>query len=58
MDRKQIVVLRENKEGDSRISDGISCVWQMTLDCWSFKEKLNAEPRLQRHFVVLKPARG
>ena len=33
-------------------------MWQLTLDAWSFKEKLDAEPRLQRHVVVLKRRRG
>ena len=28
--------------------------WQLALNAWSFKENLNAEPRLQRHLVVLK----
>jgi hypothetical protein len=29
-------------------------MWQLALNAWSFKENLNAEPRLQRHVVVLK----
>ena len=33
-------------------------MWQLTLDAWSFKENLNAEPRLQRHVVVLKRQKG
>ena len=32
----------------------IGMMWQLALDAWSFKEKLDAEPRLQRHVVVLK----
>lgn len=32
----------------------IGMMWQLALDAWSFKENLNAEPRLQRHIVVLK----
>lgn len=28
-------------------------MWQLTLDAWSFKENLDAEPRIQRHIVVL-----
>jgi len=28
-------------------------MWRLALDAWSFKEKLSAEPRLQRHVVVL-----
>ncbi len=31
----------------------IDMMWQLTLDAWSFKEKLGVEPRLQRHVVVL-----
>jgi hypothetical protein len=36
----------------------VAMVWQLTLDAWSFKEKLDAQPRLQRHVVVLKRRRG
>lgn len=36
----------------------LGMMWQLALDAWSFKEKLNAEPRLQRHVVVLKRRRG
>lgn len=36
----------------------LSMMWQLALDAWSFKENLNAEPRLQRHVVVLKKRRG
>ena len=32
-------------------------VWQLTLDAWSFKGKLDAESRLQRDVVVLKRLR-
>lgn len=35
----------------------IGMMWQLTLDAWSFKENLNAEPRLQRDVVVLKRGR-
>ena len=31
----------------------VEMMWQLTLDAWAFKENLNAEPRLQRHVVVL-----
>ena len=31
---------------------------QLTLDAWAFKENLNAEPRLQRHIVVVKKRRS
>ncbi len=33
-------------------------MWQLTLDAWAFKEKLDAESRLQRHVVVLKKRGG
>jgi hypothetical protein len=36
----------------------IGMMWQLTLDAWSFKEKLDAEPRLQRHIVVSKGREG
>jgi hypothetical protein len=36
----------------------IGMMWQLALDAWAFKENLNAEPRLQRHIVVLKKRRG
>jgi hypothetical protein len=32
----------------------IGMMWQLALNAWSFKENLNAEPRLQRHVIVLK----
>lgn len=32
----------------------LGMMWQLALDAWSFKENLNAEPRLQRHIIVLK----
>lgn len=32
----------------------LGMVWRLTLSAWSFKEELNAEPRLQRDVVVLK----
>ena len=31
----------------------LGMMWQLTLNAWAFKEKLNAEPGLQRHVVVL-----
>jgi hypothetical protein len=33
-------------------------MWPLALDAWSFKENLNAEPRLQRHVIVLKRRSG
>lgn len=36
----------------------IGMMWQLALDAWSFKERINVEPRLQRHVVVLKRRRS
>jgi hypothetical protein len=36
----------------------ISMMWQLALNAWAFKENLHAEPRLQRHVIVLKRRRG
>src|SRR5215210_3438000 len=36
----------------------LGMVWPLTLSAWSFKEKLDAESRLQRHVVVLKKRRS
>jgi hypothetical protein len=36
----------------------LGMMWRLTLDAWSFKENLDAEPRLQRHVVVLKRRGG
>ena len=36
----------------------IEMVDQLTLDAWAFKENLDAEPRLQRHIVVVRPRQG
>lgn len=36
----------------------LGMMWQLTLDAWAFKEKLDAESRLQRHIVVLKRRGG
>lgn len=36
----------------------IGMMWQLALNAWSFKENINAEPRLQRHVVVLKRRGG
>jgi hypothetical protein len=52
------VPLRHTEEGaDLRgkpPGELLGMVWRLTLDAWSFKEDLNAEPRLQRDVVVLK----
>ena len=36
----------------------LGMMWQLALSAWSFKEPVDAEPRLQRHVVVLKRGRG
>jgi hypothetical protein len=36
----------------------LGMMWQLALNAWTFKEKLDAEPRLQRDVVVLKRRRG
>lgn len=36
----------------------LGMMWQLALNAWSFKENLNAEPRLQRDVVVLKRRRS
>ena len=36
----------------------LGVMWQLALDAWSFKERLDAEPRLQRDVVVLKRRNG
>ncbi|HEX8457779.1 MAG TPA: hypothetical protein VF656_10820 [Pyrinomonadaceae bacterium] len=54
--------LRDTKGGEDLKGKSpqqlIAMMWQLALDAWSFKENLNAEPRLQRHFVVLKRRGG
>lgn len=52
-----------NSDDDIDIKDKspeqlVDMMWQLTLNAWSFKENLNAEPRLQRHIVVLKRRKG
>jgi hypothetical protein len=55
---KSVVLFKGHRdEANDRVLSGLEYIWQMTLDCWSFKEKINAEPRLQRHLVVLKKAK-
>jgi hypothetical protein len=36
----------------------LGMMWQLALNAWSFKENLNAEPRLQRDVIVVKRRRG
>jgi hypothetical protein len=52
------IPLRDSDAGDDlkgkRPGELLGMVWPMTLSAWSFKENLNAEPRLQRDVVVLK----
>jgi hypothetical protein len=50
--------LRESDGGrdlkDKSPQELLGMMWQLALNAWAFKDKLNAEPRLQRHVVVLK----
>lgn len=66
-DRKRNIIVRKfslrSEENDRSLRnlsahDLIGMMWQLALDAWSFKENLHAEPRLQRHLVVLKRGRG
>lgn len=53
--------LRESDDDDLKEKSPqhlIGMMWQLTLSAWSFREKLNVEPRLQRHVVVLKRRTG
>ncbi|HJQ33892.1 MAG TPA: hypothetical protein VJ866_17050 [Pyrinomonadaceae bacterium] len=63
--KKQVQVrklsLHETPENDLKgksPEELVGMMWQLTLDAWAFKEKLDAEPRLQRHVVVLKRRGG
>jgi hypothetical protein len=52
-----------NADGDSDLKDKspqelLGMMWQLALNAWSFKENLNAEPRLQRDVIVLKKRRS
>ena len=52
------VSLRDSETGEDLKGKSpgelLGMVWPLTLSAWSFKENLNAEPRLQRDVVVLK----
>lgn len=55
------IALRDADGGDLKDKSPrelIGMMWQLALDAWSFKENLNAEPRLQRDVVVVKRLRG
>ena len=48
-----------NSDSNSDLKDKspqqlMGMMWQLALNAWSFKENLNAEPRLQRDVIVLK----
>lgn len=63
---RQVVIqkraLHEAEESDDlkdkSPAELIGMMWQLALDAWAFKGGLDAEPRLQRHVVVLKRGRG
>jgi hypothetical protein len=54
--------LRESNDSDDLKGQSphqlIGMMWQLALNAWSFKEKIDVEPRLQRHIVVLKRRTG
>jgi hypothetical protein len=61
------VVIRKTKLHEARPGNDLrgkppeellGMMWQLALSAWSFKEAVDAEPRLQRHVVVLKRGRG
>ena len=58
MNKDIVKVSRGKDPGEERIVAGLEFMWRLTLDCWSFKETGYAEPRLQRHIVVLNKASG
>jgi hypothetical protein len=43
---------------DKTPAERIEMMWQLAMDAWAFKENLNAEPRFQRHIVVVKRGKG
>lgn len=59
---KKKVLVRKRSLHDPEVDDLkgktpaelIGMVWQLTLDAWAFKEKLDAESRLQRLELKLK----
>ncbi len=63
---KKKILVRKRSLHDPEVNDLkgktpaelMGMMWQLTLDAWSFKEKLDAESRLQRHVVVLKRRGG
>ncbi len=60
MNRAILKRRRLNDDDDNELlrtttpEERLGMMWQLTLDAWAFKENLDAEPRLQRHFFVLK----
>lgn len=62
-DRRKIISIKSLKKGETEDENRttthtpeelVGMMWQLTLDAWAFKEDIGAEPRLQRHLVVLK----
>jgi hypothetical protein len=56
------IVIRKTSQREAETEDDLrgktpnellAMVWPLTLNVWAFKERLNDEPRLQRHVVVL-----
>lgn len=61
------VIIRKKSLNDARPDgdlNGLSAgelmgmMWQLAMNAWSFKVKLNVEPRLQRHIVVVRRGKG
>jgi hypothetical protein len=50
--------VRNNDLSGKTPGELIGLMWQLALDAYSFRKDLDAEPRLQRHVVVLKRGRG
>ena len=51
----------QGKEDDLRATSPgqrLGMLWPLTLSVWAFRERLSAEPRLQRHVVSLQRREG
>jgi hypothetical protein len=44
----------DNDLKDKSPRELLELMWELTLSSWSFKENLNAEPRLQRDVIVIR----
>jgi hypothetical protein len=62
---KKVIRIRHRSDSDQDndlkgLSPGdlMGMMWQLTLNAWSFRMRLNAEPRLQRNVVMLTRGKG